>query len=353
MTENKLEVIKGLMCPGCGGTVELQEGQNVLKCPYCDTSLLVMGDEGVLQYHVSSKIERDKVKESATKWFGKLDKDRKLKKQAEFTDIFLIHIPFWRSLGKVCGWIFGNKIHRDTHRDNKGNTHTTTRKEPVERMIMQDYLWNKAACDVSEFGVEDVDESGIRGNLEPFDFYTVEKQGMVFEPTFSRTDSMKESDEWMVKKARNSVDVDEVIFQKLNLIGRKLSVVYYPLWVLRYRFKDRNYQVVVDGLHGKLLYGRAPGSTFFRVSMFIGSLMIGNLILTTSVKQYFSTNSSDVFIIGALAGAVLILFGFYKFRYGGEVIEGGKSKMKGDDIKETMNSLMNGDIDINKFIGVK
>jgi len=45
MEEKKVEVIKGLMCPGCGGTVELKEGNNVLKCGYCETSLLVMGDE--------------------------------------------------------------------------------------------------------------------------------------------------------------------------------------------------------------------------------------------------------------------------------------------------------------------
>lgn len=55
MAENQLEVIKGLMCPSCGGTVELAEGNNVLKCPYCDTSLLVMGDEGVLQYYTAVK----------------------------------------------------------------------------------------------------------------------------------------------------------------------------------------------------------------------------------------------------------------------------------------------------------
>lgn len=346
--QNKPEVIKGLMCPSCGGTVELSEGQNVLKCPYCETSLLVMGDEGVIQYHVSSKIERDSAKDAVIKWLGKFDKDRKLKKQAEFTDIFLIHIPFWRSLGKVCGWIFGNKVEHETHKDSKGTSHTTTRKKPVERMVMQDYVWNKAACDVSEFGVEEVDESGIRGKLEPFDFSTVEKQGMIFRPTSSRTDSMKESEEWMTSKAQSSARVDEVIFQKLNVIGKKLSIVYYPLWVIRYRFKDRNYQVVVDGLHGKLLYGRAPGSTLYRVCMFVGSLMIGNLILTLSAKEFFSSSSNDIYILGALAGAAFILFGFYKFRYGGEVIEGGK---KDHDVTEAMNSIMGEDIQ--KIIGVK
>ncbi len=352
MPEN--EVIKGLMCPGCGGSVEIKEGNNVLKCPYCGTSLMVMGDEGVLQYHVKSNIDRDKVKAEAQRWFGKFDKDRKLKAEAQFTDVFLIHIPFWRAMGKVCGWIFGNIIHHETHTDNKGRTHTSTRREPVERMIMEEYLWNRAACDVSEFGVEEVDASGIAGKLQPFDFYTVEKQGMIFEPTHSRTDAMKESDEWMLQKARNSVRVDEVLFQKLHMLDRKLSIVYYPLWALRYKVRERNYQVVVDGISGKLLYGRAPGSTLYRVSMFVGSLMIGNLILTSSARMYFESSSSEFFIVTALAGAALILFGFFKFRYGGEVVEGGKKAFNKDDFQNAMKAISSGDINkITQMTGVR
>lgn len=119
----------------------------------------------------------------------------------------------------------------------------------------------------------------------------------------------------MLDQAKRSADIDEVMFQKLHTIGKKLSVVYYPLWVIRYKFKERDYQVVVDGLANKLLYGRAPGSTLFRVSMFIGSLMAGNLLLTTSLR-YYSADSNDLLIVGAIAGIALIIFGFLKFRYG-------------------------------------
>jgi DNA-directed RNA polymerase subunit RPC12/RpoP len=341
------EVIKGLMCPSCGGSVEIREGNNVLKCPYCGTALMVMGDEGMLQYHVKSNTDRESTKAEAVRWFGKFDKDRKLKAEAQFIDVFLIHIPFWRSMGKVCGWVFGNMIHHETSRDSKGNMHTTTRKEPVERMVMEEFLWNRAACDVSDFGVEEVDASGIAGHLEPFDIHAVEKQGMVFEPTHSRTDAVKASEEWMLQKARNSVRVDEVLFQKLHALDKKLSIVYYPLWVLRYRFRERNYQVVIDGTSGRLLYGRAPGSTLYRVSMFVGSLMIGNLILTASVKAYFSTNTSEIFIAASIAGAALILFGFFKFRYGGEVVEGGKKAFNKDDVQNAMKAITSGDF--NKF----
>lgn len=341
------EIIKGLMCPGCGGSVEIKEGNNVLKCPYCGTSLMVMGDEGVLRYYVKSNTDRERAKAEAVQWFGKFDKDRKLKKEAQFIDVFLIHIPFWRSMGRVCGWVFGNMIHHETHEDSKGRMHTTTTREPVERMVMEEYLWNRAACDVSEFGVEEVDASGISGNLEPFDFHAVEKQGMVFEPTHSKTDAVKASEEWMLQKARESVRVDEVLFQKMYALDKKLSIVYYPLWVLRYKFRERSYQVVIDGKSGRLLYGRAPGSTLYRVGVFVGSLMIGNLILTTSLNAFSGSDGSEILIGAAIAGAALILFGFFKFRYGGEVVDRGKKALSKDNVQNAMNAIANGDI--NKF----
>ncbi|MDL5502228.1 MAG: hypothetical protein QSU88_03330, partial [Candidatus Methanoperedens sp.] len=71
---------------------------------------------------------------------------------------------------------------------------------------------------------------------------------MVFEPMHSRTDAVLESENWMLSQARRSVDLDEVTFQKLHSTGKKLSIIYYPLWIVRYKFKDRNYQLVIDGL---------------------------------------------------------------------------------------------------------
>ncbi|HMB45528.1 MAG TPA: hypothetical protein VKL21_06875, partial [Candidatus Methanoperedens sp.] len=71
---------------------------------------------------------------------------------------------------------------------------------------------------------------------------------------------------------------------------------------------------------------------------FIGSLMAGNLLLTTSLR-YYSADSNDLLIVGAIAGIALIIFGFLKFRYGGEVVEGKKAGLEGMNFRETFNSL--------------
>ncbi len=66
--------------------------------------------------------------------------------------------------------------------------------------------------------------------------------------------------------------------------------------------------------------------------------MLGNLLLTTSLR-YYSGDSGDMIIVVALLGIGLMIFGFMKFRYGGEVIEGKKAGIKGMDFNDTLDSL--------------
>ena len=35
------DIISGLTCPNCSGTLDVREGQRILKCPYCDARSLV------------------------------------------------------------------------------------------------------------------------------------------------------------------------------------------------------------------------------------------------------------------------------------------------------------------------
>ncbi len=47
----------------------------------------------------------------------------------------------------------------------------------------------------------------------------------------------------------------------MRAVRRRNALVYHPLWVLRYLFRGRAFQVVVDGYSGEILYGKAPGNT--------------------------------------------------------------------------------------------
>ena len=53
------DVITGLTCPNCAGTLSVQEGQRIVKCPYCEARSLVRGERGVRRYQVERRVDRD------------------------------------------------------------------------------------------------------------------------------------------------------------------------------------------------------------------------------------------------------------------------------------------------------
>ena len=83
-------------------------------------------------------------------------------------------------------------------------------------------------------------------------------------------------------------DLDRVAQVFTRLVHRRFGLVYYPLWVLRYLYRDRAFQVVVDGYTGKVLYGKAPGSTLYRALVLIGG-MIAGAFLSIDVSSAFFT----------------------------------------------------------------
>jgi hypothetical protein len=118
--------------------------------------------------------------------------------------------------------------------------------------------------------------------------------------------------------------------------------VYYPLWVARYEYRQRNYQVVVDGTTGKVLYGKAPGNIFFRAAALVAGMALGNLLLVngTLVALWLASGSnsdddgSGFFFIPVLVGIGLMIWGYRAFRYGEEVEtldkNAKKAKLAGD-----------------------
>lgn len=313
-------VIKGVSCPACGGSLEIGEGMVTLKCKYCGVSLLVRGERGIRRFQQSRDAGEEDSIESARRWMGGMDKARDLRKRAEFDKPFLVYLPFWRVTGKVVGWILGDKVRRKTVR--RGNrTEVRTERVPVERMLMRDYIWTDAACDVSEFGVQSVEMP--KDDFLAYDRERLQGEGMVFEPTESMTEAVDQAREKMRKWARDQADVDEVSFEKLNVVDIRTSIVYYPLWVLRYEYKGRTYQMLTDGSSGELLYGRAPGSTLFRAAALVGTMFAGNFVLTSVIR--WDIDSRAILVIVGLC-ALFMFIGFWKFRYGAEVKKGGGTK---------------------------
>ncbi|MCD4783816.1 MAG: hypothetical protein K8T10_08335 [Candidatus Eremiobacteraeota bacterium] len=309
------KAIRGLNCPSCGGTLDIREGRNTVECGFCGSTLIISGESGLPCYFVRDKITREQVKQATFKWMGTVDKSPDLQRSYKIQEIFLVFVPLYRIRAHALGWILGK---------NERKSQDRTDYDLVEKKIDKIYDWNTPSCDLRELGVEWVNLEG--DVLEPFSVEQVQPRGMIFDPTIPPSEPVKKAfykfQDWSMDEAA----VDLVTFDKIHFLQKKVSLVYYPLWIFRYRYRNRTYQVVYDGEDGSMVHGTAPGNNFLRVLMLVGTMFLGMLFLTSALRS----GDMGVAFLGFLMASALMFFGYMKFRYGCEVIY--KMTPKGPEI---------------------
>lgn len=319
-SSKKPKVLTGLTCASCGGTVDVQEGRTNVVCRYCETPLAVVGDRGIARVMVLNQLERSYASDVVRRWLREgIRKDPALKREAAVQETFLAWFPFVRARLDAIGWILGIR-----HRKVKRGKRWETVKEPVENSIERSVDFTMPAADMAEFGVHRVSLSG--DEILPLDDELLRSRGMVFRPSRSLDEIGERLRERAMADAQRANHLDEVSFSWLTSVRRRITLVYYPMWVIRYGFRGRTYQVLVDAEDGKLAYGKAPGNHLWRAFCLVGSCA-GASFLGTSILQHADVllRSDDglkgLAVVGlALAG--LVYWGYRQFRHGGVVEEG-------------------------------
>ncbi len=309
--------VRGLSCPNCGGALEVDTGLRVVVCPYCQTSLLALNELGTRRFAVEPQIDADRAREIARRWLASgINKDRRLRKEAEVREAFLSFLPFYRVEADCIGFALGTEERRRWVGSGK-NRRMETYEVDVERSAEQRFDRTYPAVNVAEWGIQKVDLAG--DPIVAFNPETLDRLGMVFPPTGSEIDIRTAAIEQFKREADPSSGLKRTRFRFLQSLRERLSVVYYPLWVVRYRFRDRSYQALVDGESGALAYGKAAGNDLYRAMMLVATEAVAAFVATTAL-QLMGANLFSLFF--AAIGLAIFLWGWKKFRWGGVVIEG-------------------------------
>jgi len=316
----KPKVLKGLTCASCGGSVEVMEGRTNVTCRYCGTGQAVVGARGIVRVMVLNRLDRDAAKRVVRGWFAKgIAKEPRLRKEATLQEAFLAWFPFVRARLDIIGWILGMKIRR-RKRGNRWETVET----PVESAVEQTIDLTMPASDMAEFGVHRVDLTG--DEVLPLDDGLLRSRGMVFRPSRSLEELGERLGQQAMRDAGSRGRPDRVSFSWLSSLRRRVALVYYPLWVVRYGFRGRTYQVLVDAEDGSLAYGKAPGNHLWRAFCLVASCAGASFVGTTFLQHADVFLRSDDGLKGlAIVGLVLaglVYWGYRQFRHGGVVEEG-------------------------------
>ena len=304
--------LHGLSCPRCGGMVTIPEGQEIVICPFCDLRSVVSGEHGIRRYQIPQRVDRDAAAAAYQKFLsGSMAIARDVHRTAHLSEVLMVHLPFWASWGRAVGWIFGEKEVGDSdHR----------RYEPREVRIVEEMSWNAAACEVGEFGVTEINLAGRP--LEPYAADDLHRTGMVFEPVGSADEAMQMANKDFEQRAVAKANLDRVSQSFVRTLRPRQALVYYPLWVLRYTYRQRAFQVVVDGFSGEVLYGKAPGNSWYRAAVLVGGMAVGaGVAIDIPMLVLNAGSNSDhgggtFALIAFVAGLGIMYTAYRTFRYG-------------------------------------
>lgn len=333
--------LTGLNCPRCGGTVPIPEGQAIIQCPYCDLRALVRGERGQRRFQVPCRVDAA----TATQKLGQfLSSNMAIafdaRAQARLSEQFLAYLPFWTAWARVLGWVFGKE---------KVGSGKNERWEPRERKVTEDMTWTGAACDVGEFGVQRIELT--TQEVAAFDADVLHAAGLVFEPVSSVSEAQTAARSEFEGRVRAKSGVDNISQSIIRFVNERFGVLYYPLWIARYLYRGRAFQVVVDGFTGQVLYGKAPGNTYYRAAMLVIGMAVGAFLtvdVTALVGAGIMTSDSDSDAFGFLlvviaAGLAIMGAAYTAFRYG-EVYEYRKVKLTGQEIAKRFGGPLLGEI---------
>ncbi len=315
------KVSVGLPCPACGGAVEVEEAARSTACPYCKSLLWVEGDAGIRRIMYRNMETRDGILGAARKWFYKGLKARDLVATAQVTEAYPVYVPFWRVPCLAAGWVCGYR--EETHSDGKGHTYTT--RVDMEKMVLRDYDWSAPACDAGELGVTE-----IRYPQGPV---TAQEQGIpTFEATTSPTDAEAAAMASAYQRALKSAGVPNVTFQKIQVIPRGQSLMFLPVWVVRYAYRGRSYFATFDGVTGESIAGRAPGDPLAQALAMMGGAVGGGLAIALGLWQWLELGqgAAGIVVAGLVIGLLAWAGGYWFFRHGSEIVEG---KLPREDVR--------------------
>jgi hypothetical protein len=305
------EITVGLSCPSCGGAVHFPEGERIVNCKYCGSTLYAEGDNGILTVALKNKMDQGSATTAAKAWWKKGFKARDLGRTGRITECYPIYLPFWNITSRVAGWVCGYE--ERTRSDSKG--HTTKEKIYKEEMVLMDVVFSEVACDPGDLGLRTLRNFSGESSLEDLDMIPT------FESTTSQDDALAHAKDDAFIRGRSAAHIPNITFDNLHAMVKRLSMIYYPVWVVRYDYKDRMYLLTVDGVTGTPLSGRAPGDALFQSLAVTAGTSIGGLAAAGGVIATSETGS-ELGLAGVIFGLFALGATYYFFRHGSEIIEG-------------------------------
>lgn len=298
-----------LNCPSCGAGIEIRENERIVNCSYCGGKHFLTGIKGTVRSIVPFDLSEADAKKVVLRYFRRRETAQDIPQRGQLKEIAPIFVPFWKVREGYSGWRFRPGV----------RPQVITRAAEV----------TVPACSTGGLGFTSV-------HMEPHDLAEqvlydprkAQREGTVYDVTIPKEDILQLTKRRVLGKTKGR-GLGSVFFQRIKRIRTSTSLIYYPFWLIKYSYKGRLYQVVVNGRRGLIISGRFPVNLAARLGPLILVSAVGAFLATSLISAAMGSDPLIGFTLPIII-APLIVFGVILFmqlfqsgltalRYGREV----------------------------------
>ena len=245
-------VVEEIKCSHCGAPIAFEPGEILATCKYCGFTVVIETGQTFTYEHslLLNKYDPTQVEEQIREWMrGGFMKPSDLARKAKIAEKELIYLPFW-------------VVSVEARSSYKGIFERITPAVAKEGTIEKDYDWLVLARKATEFPTREY-EVPLQGKIA-YDFRRIEGFAKVFNSEIDKTEAEEQAKAEIENNHRflAQQDVDKIIEMKTEIKVEETVYLHAPIWFIKYDYKGKTYQLILDGSTGSVIRGDIPSKGF-------------------------------------------------------------------------------------------
>jgi hypothetical protein len=247
-----MAVAQNIRCSHCGAPVEFKPGEIIATCKYCGFTTVVETGQAFNFEHslLLNKFNEAQIEEPIRNWMSSgFLKPPDLAKKSKIMEKNLVYLPFW-------------VVSVEAKTSYKGIFERIAPPVVKEGKIQKEYNWLVLAREAAGFPTREYDVP-LEGKI-PYDFRKIEGFAKVLNSEIDREEALELAKQQIEAHHRYLLqqDVDKIIEMYTDINVKQVVYLHAPVWFVKYEYKGKTYQLIMDGAAGMALKGDIPSSKF-------------------------------------------------------------------------------------------
>ncbi|MFH0916635.1 MAG: hypothetical protein V1912_09350 [bacterium] len=316
--ESEQAFLRSVQCPQCAGPLGVREGRRILVCGHCGVRVAVKERGGFSRWYFPARLDRLRAVGAGSAWLKEYPGISRRARTARFFEAQLVWAPIWEYKALVAGWEFGSKLrtrYELVGEEQNERLDLQLVREGVEEPHLRERRLFLAAADLTELGANRPRITGrepvlplLAGELDP--------SARVLEAEGTAGEMIEKGRRAVLQPLSGASSPDTHLFA----LRESTTLLFYPLWLLRYRDGNRTYRMVVNGRDGNINSAVAPAAITERIARLAAQVALVAVIVAVLVWLGLTREPLRV---PSLAAAVIVfvvaILKVWRFRAQGEV----------------------------------